>query len=427
MNAETQPLTESQADSAVAREAKVVAEKEAAAAAAGVGSEGSPAYLRPKGYLKQGSKATNQLESESVCDTKPGSYEKAVRVKCEPSPSPPRSRTPKHEAQVKKELPPVAVKREPVDDLRVSRRGTAPASRDPPPEKKPYEVPSDSTKNPLDVQPQPTQKKPKSLEPVQEEKPHAPEATQQKRKSPEPILGEKVQDVQRKPTQKKPKSVEPAPEEKPPSHEDKPSLVASAGVVSPSQQNSIGQKGQAVKGRSKKDDKEEVAPKRKPGRPKKSEADDKGGSNKQSKSKTKNDKIEADKKDSTAKATKKRKQDLEEEDCSEATQHYTPNKAKSPTGKACKKDNASSETNKKKSKTTKPKAKPTKKRKKGEDDAETQRKALLSRKSCAYKKAKNEALKAGASQEQACDAGKKAPCFEMIELTAHVLNIWKAS
>ena len=407
---DTQPMTESQAELARERAEREVASKEAAAAAAGVYSKGSPCYLRPKPSIA--SQALQAVPSEPWQEAKPGNGSQEKREQQEKV-LPPQKAVAKPCQPREAKAPAVPIKRELPDK-------PAPIKRELP--YNPAPIKQELPDNPAPIKREPAESEPPRFAGVMREPGEAKPAEkvvaefQQKGSDPcsdracEPANkeqsssnhGENLRRQVVTPTQEALCPPIPA-KEKAQEAEARPALLAKAGVVSPEQQNGITHKTRANKAKRKAEEEEPV--KRKPGRPKAS-------------GKPKAKPEATVQKSGKSQGAKKRKASYkdDDEDGSEATRHYTPKK---PTQKA-KKDTKKSpgapkkEANKGKNKPpSKKDAKPKQKSKKtkGQDDAEAKRKALNSRKSSAYHQAKSAALREGLSKEEACKAGKAAPRF----------------
>ena len=414
-------MTESQAQLFSVGAGEEVAFKEAAAAAAGIVSHASPHYLRPKQDLKfttlQGASSEAQQEAEQ------GDEHQNTR---------PQQSTTKPTQPLQVKAPPVPIKREPLDD------STRPKLERPDylQEMPDYPAP---IKQELPDYPAPIkQELPDYPAPIKQEQVHGTAQNEGETSSRSSLLGDaklarkaRDSDAGRKacsdrvsePADDAGKLAARAPptlqEGTPKEAEAKPTLLAAAGVVSPQEQNGMTHKNKANKAKRKADEQkeseEEKPSKKKPGRPKGSGSKAKGKP--ESKAETTVATSGRGAKCSGAKKRKVADDDSHDDDASEATQHYTPkkptqqNKSLKKSLKATKKPPAPKKKEKqapKKNAPVKKNAKPSPKKKGKTKDIEAERKALLSRKSCAYVKAKKAALNNGSSKEEACAAGKAA-------------------
>ncbi|CAE7803492.1 unnamed protein product [Symbiodinium sp. CCMP2592] len=207
--------------------------------------------------------------------------------------------------------------------------------------------------------------------------------------------------------------------------DDRPALVSTAGVISPTEQNKLNKKKKENKqatdskpkqGADKDSKQEEAQEKRKPGRPKGSrnqpnttakakakpaKATAKAKAKAKAKAATKASRqATAEPTDTPSKAATRKRKAPADVPGSQDTQFYSP---KAPRGKAAAKPASKPAASKAKAKPA-PKAKA----KQDKEAAPSHDSARKSRKSCAYHKAKGLALKAGKSQEEALAAAKQA-------------------
>ena len=195
----------------------------------------------------------------------------------------------------------------------------------------------------------------------------------------------------------------------------RPSLLGKVGVVSPTEQSKLASASTTQKKKEKDDGHGEEATKKKPGRPRKVQDDAAESTKPKGKAKAKPKASSAKpktkpspkrKSKTNPKASPKKKSAKQsathdqEPAASQETKHYSP-------AKPVKKDKLKKSPSPKPMKAMKAMKAPKASKPKEDDPAIAEKKARNSRKSCAYHKAKTEALNNGLEIEEACELGKK--------------------